>query len=154
MINETPLSLKPETLTKIKDLQRANLDAADALHAAKAQVESQMLDVLFGRIESARNDNAKELAGYLSLNDEEPIGHGTASGKLRKSWVNFRGALNRGDPHVLLIEARRSEGALDEAYRDAIKETTGSAINDVLHRQLAAVVETRRMMESLEELAS
>lgn len=154
MIRETAINLKPETLSKIKDLQRANLDAAEALHAAKEQVEHKMLDGLFTRIEGLRTDNAHELAAYLTLNDEEPVENGTLSGKLRKHWVNFRGALNSGDPHVLLIEARRSETALDEAYREVIKETTGSPVNDVLHRQLADVLETRKMMESLEELAS
>lgn len=154
MITETTLTLKRETLSKIKDLQRANLDAAEALHAAKEQVEHKMLDELFGRIECLRKDNADELGGYLKLNDDEPVEHGTAGGKLRTLWVNFRGALNSGDPQVLLIEARRSESALDEAYRDVIKETTGSPINDVLHRQLANVLETRKMIESLEDLAS
>lgn len=159
MITETPQHLKPETLANLRGLQRANRDAAAALKAASSQAESTqggqpLLHRLFDQIGSLREDFANELGEHLASNDEAQSEGVSPSGRLRELWVNFRAAINAGEPHVLLIEARRSEANLDEAYREAILATTGSPVNDVLHRQLADVVETRKALEAMEALAA
>ena len=47
--------------------------------------------------------------------------------------------MNGGDPYVILIEAERGEDHIKEAYEEVLKETAGSAMNDVLTDQYAAV---------------
>lgn len=51
----------------------------------------------------------------------------------------MRSKLNSGDAYVILIEAERGEDHIKDAYEDVLKETAGSAMNDLLQSQYAKV---------------
>ena len=82
---------------------------------------------------------ASELQSLVDFNGEEAEDDGSVAAKTHRIWINIRSKINGGDPYVILIEAERGEDHIKEAYEDILKETAGSAVNDVLTAQYAKV---------------
>tara|TARA_R110002072_G_scaffold14013_1_gene58386 strand:+ start:14458 stop:14760 length:303 start_codon:yes stop_codon:yes gene_type:complete len=82
---------------------------------------------------------AAELQQYVEFNGKEAEDDGSVAAKTHRIWINIRGKLNGGDATVILIEAERGEDHIKDAYEDVLKDTAGSAMNDVLTAQYAKV---------------
>jgi len=128
-----------DTIEKLNELIAYNLDSVEVLESAASRVENAPVAELFRQIISERRRQARELQGFVTINAEDPKNKGTAGGSIRKVWVDFRTALNSGDSYVVLIEAERAEDRILEEYKDVLKKTAGSPVNDVLMRQLRDV---------------
>ncbi|HEY1065265.1 MAG TPA: PA2169 family four-helix-bundle protein, partial [Pirellulales bacterium] len=83
--------------------------------------------------------NTTELQQIVNFNGEEPTDDGSFKATVHRAWLDVRAALNGGDAGVILSEAERGEDAIKELYEEVLKETSGSAVNDVLTRQYAKV---------------
>lgn len=141
---QTPIALSPagldeDTLDGLKSLIAANEGSHEILSEAAKQVEDPEVQTLFRNIADTRQRQAGALRDFVQLNYEKAPEDGTLGDQIREQWVKFRGALNGGDPYVLLIEAERAEDRIKDAYKDVIEKTAGSPVNDVLHHQLRAV---------------
>jgi len=128
-----------ETIDKLNDLIAYNLDSVEVLEAAAGRVDNAPVAELFRQIVGERRRQASELRGFVNLNAEEAKTKGTAAGSIRKVWVDLRTALNSGDLYVVLIEAERAEDRIVGEYKDVLKKTAGSPVNDVLMRQFRDV---------------
>lgn len=148
---ETPLDLNSETIEALQDLIEANVDSKKILQEAADAVDDEGMKVLFGRIALTRGQHADELASYVMINAEEPEDDGSAAGTARQLWLKLRSAINSGDPRVVLIEAERSEDVIKAMYEKLLKETAGSAMNDVLMRHFREVVKHHDLVRDLRD---
>ena len=94
-------TIKPETLKKLKDLIRVNLDNSKGLRAAAETVESQSIASTFREIADARDQHSFELQKVLLLSGEDIPDTGSVLGAVRRWWMEVRGKLNGGDDHVV-----------------------------------------------------
>lgn len=136
---ETKSTLNDETIEKLQKLIRANIDSYNGFHESAEELNDEKLAALFRQIGDERSAMASELQQHVEFNGKEAEDDGSVAAKTHRIWINIRGKLNGGDPHVILIEAERGEDHIKEAYEEVLKETTGSAMNDVLVAQYAKV---------------
>lgn len=136
---ETKTDLSDTTIAKLQKLIRANIDSYNGFHESAEEISDAELAALFKQIGDQRSAMATQLQKFVEFNGEEAEDDGSVAAKTHRIWINIRSKLNGGDPHVILIEAERGEDHIKEAYADVLKETAGSAMNDVLTEQYAAV---------------
>ena len=128
--------MEKETIDGLNTLIAYNLDSVEVLESAASKVDSAPVSSLFRQIATERRAQARELQGFVTLNAEEAKTKGTTGGSIRKTWVDFRASLNSGDTYVVLIEAERAEDRILGEYKDVLKKTAGSPVNDILMRQI------------------
>ena len=136
---EIKLNLKSDTIDALQDLIEKNINSAEVQRQAADSIDRESTARLFQHVAAARASHAAELQGYVSVNDEEPVGDGSLTGSARRAWIGLRAAINGGDPKVVLIEAERAEDVIKAAYEKLLHETVGSAMNDVLMRHYREV---------------
>ena len=86
-----------------------------------------------------RDRQAEELKVFVELNNETPPGEGSYAAALHRCWINVKNALAGDDVLAILQECERGEDVIKDAYENALKETAGSAVNDVLTTQMRQV---------------
>lgn len=136
---ETKTDLNETTVAKLQKLIRANIDSYNGFHESAEEIDDAKLTALFKDIGDQRSAMATQLQKFVEFNGKEAEDDGSVAAKTHRIWINIRSKINGGDPHVLLIEAERGEDHIKQAYEDVLKETAGSAMNDVLTDQYAAV---------------
>lgn len=139
MAVETKIDLNETTIAKLQKLIRANIDSYNGFHESAEELNDERLSTLFRSIGDERSAMASELQQYVEFNGKEAEDDGSVAAKTHRIWINIRGKLNGGDPTVILIEAERGEDHIKEAYEEVLKDTAGSAMNDVLTAQYAKV---------------
>jgi uncharacterized protein (TIGR02284 family) len=136
---ETKQTLEKKTIAKLQKLIRANIDSYNGFHESAEKLKDANLARLFRSIGDQRSAMATELQNFVEFNGEEAEEDGSVAAKTHRIWINIRGALNGGDAHVILSEAERGEDHIKAAYEEVLKETSGSAMNDVLQEQYRLV---------------
>ena len=139
MATETKLTLSHETIGEMQDLVQVNIDSYNGFLEAAEKIEDKQLAQLFRSYSSERSAQAAELKGLLGASGEQPTERGSMSAAVHRAWIDVKAAFTGGGVHAVLAEAERGEDHIKHMYEDAIKKTTGSAINDVLHRHYAKV---------------
>ncbi|SRR6056297_1299422 len=136
---EAKTDLNEQTIDKLQKLIRANIDSYNGFHESAEEVRDPKLAALFKEIGNQRSAMASELQKFVEFNGEAAEDDGSVAAKTHRIWINIRSKINGGDPHVILTEAERGEDHIKHAYEDVLKETAGSAMNDVLTDQYAVV---------------
>ena len=136
---ETKTNLSAESISHLQDLIQSNIDSKDGFHESAEEIKDERIAALFRQIAAVRAKNADELQGLVALNNEEPVERGSIAAAVHRTWIDIRGKITGGDNANILAEAARGEESIVEQYEEAVKGDPGSAISDVLHRQLAEV---------------
>ena len=136
---ETKTDLNETTVNKLQKLIQANIDSYNGFHESAEEIDDATLKSLFKDIGDQRSAMASKLNEYVELNGEEAEDDGSVAAKTHRIWINIRSKINGGDPYVILIEAERGEDHIKAAYEDVLKETAGSAMNDLLTEQYRGV---------------
>ena len=136
---ETKTNLSDESISHLQDLIQINIDSKDGFAEAAEQIGDDRIKALFLQIGQIRGKNADELQGLVALNNEEPQERGSVAAAFHRTWLDLRTKLTGSDKHAVLAEAERGEDHIKAAYEDALKDNPGSAVSDVMHRQLAEV---------------
>lgn len=139
---ENLLTLRPETLSGLAELVRANLDSAAALRECAGGVDGHLMTELFTHVATERSGFAEELSAYLSLNDVEAPTEGAWLESLRRVWIDLRARFNGGDLGVVLIELERAEAMIKGKYEEVLRLTAGSPANATLTRHYAMIKKT------------
>lgn len=139
MALNTPANMDEGTVEKLQDLIQINIDSYNGFIEAAEKIDHENLAGLFRELATDRSGFAEELKQFVRMNEESPEQSGSGSAKAHRLWIDLRAALNGGDPYVILIEAERGEDKIKSKYEDALKDTAGSPVNDVLQRQYARV---------------
>lgn len=149
---ETTLNLKTTTIDNLKDLVRINIDSAEGFEKAAELVDAPSYTDLFHDAAGRRRAHAHELRDLLAMNEEDAADSGSIKAQVHRWWMSLRGKVEQDSVRTMLIEAERGEDVIKGLYEDAIHETTGSAVNDVLHRQYREVKETHDRVRDLRDL--
>ncbi|QEG24852.1 PA2169 family four-helix-bundle protein [Mariniblastus fucicola] len=136
---ETKTNLDESTVSGIQKLIRYNIDSANGFREAAEDIETDSIASLFRDLAVERKDLAAELQTHVQFNGENPVDSGSAMAAVHRAWINVRGMLNGGAAHPILCEAEKGEDYIKAAYEDVLKDTAGSAMNDVLTQQYAKV---------------
>lgn len=136
---ETKTDLNEQTIDKLQKLIRANIDSYNGFHESADNIDDAKLKTLFKEIGDQRSEIATQLQRFVEFNGDEAADDGSVAAKTHRVWINIRSKVSGGDPHVLLVEAERGEDHIKAAYEDVLKDTAGSAMNDVLTQQYATV---------------
>ena len=136
---ETKTDLDDSTIEGLQKLIRYNIDACKGFRESAEIVEDTFAKELFLKIADQRSDFADTLQQYVAINGEEVSDDGSAMAAVHRAWIDVRAAINGGDVYPVLCEAERGEDYIKSAYESVLKETAGSAMNDVLTHQYAQV---------------
>lgn len=139
MAVETKQTLSPQTVSELQELVQINIDSRDGFRQAAAALEDLTLRSAFEQMADDRDAQADELARYVAWNGDVPRREGSFAASVHRTWMSVREMLSSDDRYAMLCEAERGEDAIKHAYEQALKNTTGSAMNDVLLQQYAAV---------------
>lgn len=139
MTLETKTNLDEQTIAKLQNLIRANIDACDGLKQAEKKVDDKAVAALFRELAGERSAMASELQNHVEWNGVEAVDDGSIVASVHRAWLNVRAKLASGDTYVVLAEAEKGEDYIKQAYEEVLKETAGSAMNDVLTEQYACV---------------
>ncbi|EAQ77108.1 hypothetical protein DSM3645_15845 [Blastopirellula marina DSM 3645] len=136
---ETKITLNDKTVAKLQKLIRANIDSYDGFRESADQIDDTQVAALFREMAADRSTLAAELQDYVVWNGEEAAEDGSYAAAIHRTWIDIRSMVSGGDAYAILCEAERGEDKIKEAYEDVLKETAGSAMNDVLQKQYAQV---------------
>lgn len=136
---ETVSTLEKDTIKGIQDLIEINIDSANGFEEAAGKVQNETIASLFRTCADERKANANDLKSLVTINAEQPEDDGSWKAKMHRWWIDLRGTIQQGDEHAMLAEAERGEDAIKHRYEDTLKNTAGSAVNDVLQSQYAGV---------------
>ena len=139
MATESKTDLKPETIRAVQELIQVNIDSRDGFRQAANDLEDMTLSTLCQSLAHQREEQANELARFVEWNQEKPNREGSYAAALHRSWMTIRESLSSNNLYAVLAEAERGEDQIKSAYEDALRDTAGSAMNDVLTRQYAQV---------------
>ena len=139
MAVETTTTLDDTTVSTLQELIQLNIDSRDGFREAAEEVERFDLASEFRRFAEERDRQAEELKVYVELNDDEPTERGSFAAAMHRTWINIKNALAGDDVLAILQECERGEDVIKEAYEKALKNTAGSAVNDVLSSQMRQV---------------
>ena len=138
MSTETKLSLTRETIDQLQELIQLNIDSRDGFNEAASQLDDMTISSMFRQLASEREQQAAELRTLVAANRQEPQDSGSMAAAAHRMLMDLRAALGGGTTSIL-SEAERGEDWIKGKYEEVLKGTAGSAVNDVLHRQYAAV---------------
>lgn len=136
---ETKTTLPKETVDKLSQLVQINRDSATGFQEAADAIDDKTLASEFRVWAVDRTRQADELNVLVEVNNGEAPADRSWSAAAHQAWLNFRSALSGGDAYVVLAEAERGEDTIKEKYEDVLKDTAGSAVNDILQQQYATV---------------
>lgn len=145
--------MKPETVNKLQDLVRVNIDSCKGFKQAAETVEGESLSRLFSDIATYRQGHADELRKLIDMADEPVPEDGTTFGTAHRWWLAARGALNSGDEKVVLIEVERAEDVIKARYEEAIDATKDSPVHSQLLNQFAEVKAGHDKIRDLRDVA-
>lgn len=136
---ETKSDLNESTVTGLQKLIRYNIDSYDGFREAAEEVKDAGVASLFRELAAERSELATELQKHVEYNGNDAEDDGSVMAAVHRTWIQVRSAINSGDAYPVLCEAEKGEDYIKAAYEDVLKETAGSALNDVLTKQYAAV---------------
>jgi len=152
MIN-IPFNLNDQIIDKLNDLIRVNIDSCKGFKEASEIVDDEQISAEFRGLAQQRLANAEELKRYVEFDDEMAQSSGSASGAVHRWWMELRSRATGGDPSVVLSEAERGEDVITHEYQDALNETAGSPVNEILLRQYIAVKKGHDHVKALRDAA-
>lgn len=139
MSTESKLNLDQNTIDKLQELIRINLDSAKGFREAADELDENILGEKLIQIANERDRQARELQEYVCVNNEDPVDEGSYAAAVHRCWMKTRSLFSGGDTYAIMAEVERGEVQIKDAYKDALKEEPGSAMNDILLRQFEEV---------------
>lgn len=150
---ETRTTLSGETLDRLRDLVRINRDSERGFLEAASRIENAALVEQFREHAEERRRNAVELRTVVEINDADIDEVGGIAGAVHRWWLDLRSCITSSDEAVMLREAARGEAAIKKLYEEVLKETGGSAVNDLLQRQYRGIKSCHDQIRSLAEMS-
>lgn len=148
---ETKSNLREETVEGLQKLIRYNIDSFDGYREAAEEVEDTRLKTLFASIAQERSELASELQNFVEWNGTDAEDDGSVMAAVHRVWIDVRSLFSGGDSYAILAEAERGEDQIKEGYEEVLKETAGSAMNDVLQAQYARIKKQHDQIRDLRD---
>lgn len=139
MALETKTNLHKDTIKKLQELIQINVDSRDGFLQAAKEIEDLTLSTLFHSLSHQRKEQAEQLAQFVEWNHEKPNRSGSFAAAIHRGWMAVREKMSSNNAYTILAEVERGEDQIKHAYESVLRETAGSAVNDVLTTQYAQV---------------
>lgn len=136
---DTQQVLTPKMISQLQELIQVNIDSRDGFRHASEVTDDLTLQSAFEQLAIDRDAQADELARFVAWSGEYPRREGSIAAAVHRAWMTIRESLSTDDRHGVLCEAERGEDSIKAAYENALEDFAGTAVNDVLLRQYAAV---------------
>ena len=134
--------LSADVVDNIQKLHQANIDSVEGFREAAEQLDDAKLASEFRNWSEQRHRQAEELAEIAQRNGELVDVETSWLADLHRAYTSLRSAVSSNDKYAILAEAERGEDHIKQAYEDVLKDTPGSAVNDLLQKQYAQVKAT------------
>jgi uncharacterized protein (TIGR02284 family) len=145
--------LSSDTLEKLQDLIRINIDSYEGFKTAAEAVKDQKLATLFSDYAQQRVRFSQELQQQVKFNYEEPAESETWQGKVHRWWLDLRAKISGGDGYAVLAEVERGEDRIKAVYEEVIQQTQGHPINALLVSQQREVQQSHDYVRDLRDAA-
>lgn len=143
--------LRDEVIDNLHKLHQANVDSAEGFQEAAENITDKDLAKEFLCNANERRQQADELANVLTSNGDTVNREQSWLAKLHQCYLSMRASVSSNDTKAVLSEAERGEDHIKEAYEDVLKDTPGSAVNDILQRQYLSVKATHDRIRDLRD---
>lgn len=145
------VGLKDETLNKLRELRRLNVDSAKGFEDCADLVDNAMLKGVFTGIARIRREQAQILAAQIEWNDESEQETGSYLAAMHRAWIQVREACTSDSMLTVLDEAERGEDVIKEAYEKTLDEMTGSPAYDLVLSQYEQVKKSHDEVRDLRD---
>ena len=145
--------LSDDTVEKLNDLIRINLDSEQGFSTAADRLEDPQIRAFFVECAAERKQQARTLAAEVRADGSEPEDSSSFAGQAHRWWLNLRDKISSTHNYAVLAEAERGEDSIKGLYEDVLKATAGSPVNDVLTHQYAAVKKRHDQVRDLRDRA-
>lgn len=133
------MGLSDQTLDKLRELRRMNIDSAKGFEECAELVEDHGVKKAFTELAAERRQLAQALAAQIEWNAESEPEEGSYLAAMHRAWIKVREACSSDDVEAVVSEAKRGESKLCEAYAEAEDATSGRPIHQVIRDQHAEV---------------
>ncbi|WP_146396609.1 PA2169 family four-helix-bundle protein [Pseudobythopirellula maris] len=133
------VGLKDETLSKLRELRRLNVDSAKGFEECAAIVKNPTLKDAFTGIARDRREQAEVLATQIEWNDGPEEEDGSYLAAAHRAWLSVRDACTSDSMGTALEEAERGEDVIKDAYEEALKDVVGTPAHDLIAQQHESV---------------
>jgi uncharacterized protein (TIGR02284 family) len=140
-----------DTRSVLEDLIDSCKDGQKGYQDAASHVKRPDLKTYFNEQSLERGRFAEELRQELiRLGEPDKKPSGSASGAMRRAWIDTKVALGGGDKSILnSLEA--GEDSAKESYRKALSKSLPSDIMEIVRRQAASVQKTHDRVKMLRD---
>lgn len=135
----------------LNDLVETSRDGAAGFKTCAEGAKDSMLKAFF----ATRVQNCEEAVRELNIevlhHHGKPIEHGSATGALRRAWINIRTAVTSNDDLAVLEECERAEDAALESYRKALTEDLPAHVKTLVQKQYEGAKENHNRVRTLRD---
>lgn len=139
--------VSPKAVQKARSLIALNTDSAQGLREAAEKAVNPAVARTLSICADTRREFASELQLVLRAMGEDPAR--MPGGAMPAWWRSLDTLAQRGGDRAVLNEALRGEACLRARYDEAVKETPGDLLAEVLERQY---ISTRRVEDRIRAL--
>lgn len=135
----------------LNDLVETSLDGVAGFKTCAEGAKDASLRAYF----QTRVQNCEEAVRALNIevlhHGGKPIEHGSATGALRRAWINIRTAVTSNDDLAILEECEGAEDAALQAYSKALQENLPVHVRTLLEMQKEGAKENHNRVRRLRD---
>jgi uncharacterized protein (TIGR02284 family) len=142
-----------ETRSVLEDLIETCKDGQKGYQDAASHVKRSDLKTYFNEQSLERARFAEELRQELTrLGEPDKKPSGSASGAMRRAWIDTKVALGGGDKSIL-NSLESGEDSAKESYTKALSKQLPTPVSEIVRKQAASVQKTHDRIKMLRDTA-
>ncbi len=135
----------------LNGLVETSRDGAAGFKTCAEGAKDSMLKAFFEK----RTQNCEEAVRELNLevlhHKGTPAEHGTATGALRRGWINIRTAVTSNDDLAVLEECERGEDHAVKQYKEALEGNELGSVTDLVQQQCNQVEKAHEVIVKMRD---
>jgi uncharacterized protein (TIGR02284 family) len=135
----------------LNGLVETSRDGATGFRTCAEGAKDSMLKAFFETRAKICEEAVRELNIEVLHHKGKPVEHGSATGALRRAWINIKTAVTSNDDLAVLVECERAEDAALEDYRKALKEDLPAHVRTLLQKQYDGAKENHDRVRQLRD---
>lgn len=153
MVKRAQVTLDSASATKLRQLAQLNIDSRDGFDYAAERIDedSPAVATQFRQWSDERARFAEQLDGLLRGAGEEAQEDGSWAASIHRTWMNIRDMLSdKPDIYAVVAEAERGEDVIKQAYEEAGRELSGSALA-IINEQYVMIKQAHDAVKALRD---
>jgi uncharacterized protein (TIGR02284 family) len=133
----------------LNDLVETSRDGATGFKTCAEGAKDSMLKAFFVTRTQKCEEAVRELNIEVLHHGGKPVEHGSATGALRRAWINIRTAVTSNDDLAVLEVCESAEDAALESYRKALEEELPAHVRTLVQKQYEGAKENHDRVRQL-----